>query len=135
MHRPWRLLSGQGGRSGALALLVCLVLWGPALAQRTTMVRAPAAALPQGAAVLQLPLPLPAGTLPPPPSGLKLAIDMNWVEGPGYHPVRVTVSPTVTVPFDRLLQVRLRLPRQWADRYALTVSRDILIPGGTRAGA
>lgn len=63
-------------------------------------------------------------------SGLTMTIDTRWLDGPGYRPVRIVVTPTAPVPADRTLTVQVVL-RNYRDRAAMRVSKDIEIPAGS----
>jgi hypothetical protein len=64
--------------------------------------------------------------------GLNVSVDTRWVDGAGYRPVRVTVTPTAPTTTDKLVTVEFLLrTRYWPDdRYDLRVARDIELPAG-----
>ncbi|MDX1948042.1 MAG: hypothetical protein SFU86_21765 [Pirellulaceae bacterium] len=71
--------------------------------------------------------------VPKPKSGLKIVLDGHGVDGNGYRPIRVTVSPLNGKPwaFDR--QIRLVIvPRCYYNQHSPRVSQTIDLPeGGT----
>jgi hypothetical protein len=65
--------------------------------------------------------------------GLGVTIDTRWLDGPGYRPVTITVTPAAPTTVDRTLTVQMDL----TDRYRtidapprLRVMRDIELPAG-----
>jgi len=62
--------------------------------------------------------------------GLHLVVDTQWVDGYGYRPVWIDITPTVPVMADRSLHIELKVKSNWPQR-ELTVSQDIDIPTST----
>ncbi len=65
-------------------------------------------------------------------SGLKLQIDTRWVDGTGYRPVRLRVSPIPPgpAPADRSIHITLR-PRSWRmGTIRTSVSETVWLPQG-----
>ncbi|HUY31986.1 MAG TPA: hypothetical protein VMV69_04335 [Pirellulales bacterium] len=65
-------------------------------------------------------------------SGLNLVVDTQWVDGYGYRPVWIDITPTLLVNADRTLHVEFKVVSMWPQR-ELTVSQDIDIPAATTA--
>jgi hypothetical protein len=61
-------------------------------------------------------------------TGLVLTLDTTWVEGNGYRPVRITVTPTTPTTADRSLRVSFR-PGGYRNA-SVAVTRDIELPAG-----
>jgi hypothetical protein len=66
-------------------------------------------------------------------AGIDLTVDTRWVEGGGYWPVRVTISPTAPTTVDRPFTVEFLVRRlRWSGGgYDLRVARDIELPAGS----
>jgi len=81
-----------------------------------------------GGAVVTLPLPKSKT-----PTRLRLDIDTRWVDGTGYRPVRVRVSPLLPgpSPADRKLQVTLS-PRGWYAAASGSCTATVELPQGQR---
>jgi len=62
--------------------------------------------------------------------GLNLVVDTQWVDGFGYRPVWIDITPMVPITADRSLHVELKVKSQWPQR-ELTVSQEIDIPAST----
>jgi len=63
--------------------------------------------------------------------GLRMSVDTRWLDGPGYRPVRIVVTPTVPPIADRTLTVEyLSHQYHWRQIESL-VRQDIDIPAGT----
>ena len=65
-------------------------------------------------------------------TGLSLNVNTEWVDGNGYRPVTISISPLggVAAPADRVLDVTLR-PRGWRWRAAMpSVSTTIMLEQG-----
>lgn len=86
----------------------------------------PATALAQSGTIVQLPM-----TGKAPKHGITVSIDTTWVEGLGYRPVRVTVTPVATTKADRSFTVQFSALHFWGPRDNITVTQDIEMPAGT----
>jgi len=66
-------------------------------------------------------------------AGTNLTVDTRWVDGAGYRPVRVTLTPTAPTTVDKTFTVEFLLRRRpWPDdRHDLRVARDIELPAGS----
>lgn len=66
-------------------------------------------------------------------SGINVTIDTRWVDGAGYRPVRITVTPLTPTTTDRMFTVEFLLfRRHWNDdQYDLRVARDVELPAGS----
>jgi len=64
-------------------------------------------------------------------AGLKMSVDTRWVDGAGYRPVRVTITPQRPVVADRTLTVEVLVSRFYRPAEDLTVVQDIEIPAGS----
>jgi hypothetical protein len=66
-------------------------------------------------------------------AGLNMSVDTRWLDGPGYRPVRIDVTPTAAVIADRTLSVEILVYRSWRDQagYDLRVAGRIEIPAGS----
>jgi hypothetical protein len=62
------------------------------------------------------------------PTGLVLTLDTTWVEGNGYRPVRITVTPTAPTTADRSLRVSFR-PGNYRTA-TVAVTGEIELPAG-----
>lgn len=66
-------------------------------------------------------------------SGLQIEIDTRWADGPGYRPVRVTLTtlPPAPAPADRTIRVEIH-PNQWSSGYGSTQTSEFVeIPQGS----
>ena len=59
------------------------------------------------------------------PTGLVLTLDTTWIDGRGYRPVRITVTPTTPTTADRSLRISFRPGNQ-----SVAVTGDIYLPAG-----
>jgi len=108
-----RIARSNRTAAGSLAALAArLAVW--VLVARAAV---PAAAQPQA-------LPL---------AGLKMDVDTRWVPGPGYRPVRVTVTPVAPPIADRSLVFEFMGGSRWRHQsgYELLVAERIEIPAGS----
>ena len=65
--------------------------------------------------------------------GLRLTVDTKWPDGPGYRPVRVTVTPTAAVTANRTLVFELTTKSTgWRSDEEMVVTQEIEIPAGSR---
>jgi hypothetical protein len=68
--------------------------------------------------------------------GLTIRIDVNWLPGPGYRPMKITCAPSPRTTADRTLRLELRIA---AGRYyhnrenAIYVSQEVEIPAGSQS--
>ncbi|MEX2142580.1 MAG: hypothetical protein WD894_25225 [Pirellulales bacterium] len=106
------VLGGAGSASSATGFRVMLPGW----PQKQATPFAPAVAPAQIAA----PTTPAAGNT----TGLVLTLDTTWLDGNGYRPVRVTVTPTAPTQADRSLRVSFRPDN------SIAVTRDIELPAG-----
>ncbi len=67
----------------------------------------------------------------PAKSGLNSSIDLRWVEGLGYRPVVVTITPVAPTTIDRTLRLELRSFRRYQPRDAVVASKMLEIPAGS----
>ena len=67
-------------------------------------------------------------------AGTDITVDTRWVDGAGYRPVRVTVTPSVPTATDKTFTVEFLLRRRQRpeESYDLRVARDIELPAGSR---
>ncbi len=66
----------------------------------------------------------------PSPRGLRITVDTRWVEGPGYRPVRVTVTAVGASASERAVTIRLHA-EHWNQRWGTTtVEQQIVLPAG-----
>ena len=68
-------------------------------------------------------------------AGTHVSVDTRWVDGAGYRPVKVTLTPTTTTATDKTFTVEFLLRRRhwFEDQYDLRVARDIELPAGSAA--
>lgn len=69
-------------------------------------------------------------------SGLQIQVDTRWIDGNGYRPVRVRISPIPPgpAPADRSIEVKLR-PRSWqTGGKGTAVTRTVELSQGARFG-
>ncbi len=68
-------------------------------------------------------------------AGTHVSVDTRWVDGAGYRPVKVTLTPTTTTLTDKTFTIEFLLRRRhWPeDQYDLRVARDIELPAGSAA--
>ncbi|MBN2473306.1 MAG: hypothetical protein JXB62_01760 [Pirellulales bacterium] len=64
-------------------------------------------------------------------NGLRIDFDTRWVDGFGYRPVPITVTPIVASPADRTLTVEFLIRRLWDSDYDLRFAEEIEIPAGS----
>jgi hypothetical protein len=66
-------------------------------------------------------------------AGLRVKVDTRWLDGGGYRPVKITVTPAPATPVDRTLVVECLVSRWYGRRSTcdLRVMRTIEIPAGT----
>ncbi|MCC6126785.1 MAG: hypothetical protein IT426_17620 [Pirellulales bacterium] len=68
-------------------------------------------------------------------AGLTITVDSTWLDGPGYRPVRITVTPAANVAADRDLLIRITTDRIYFSNDPLIVTEQYLsVPSGTPAG-
>ena len=97
----------------ALIVLAAAILQGPwALGGTSTSISLPSAA---------------KGTV----NGLRLTLTCDWVESPGYHPVRINVSCASPTTADRALYVELSTVEWMNDRKIITAAAEVDIPAGS----
>ena len=67
--------------------------------------------------------------------GLNVTVDSRWLDGSGYRPIRIKITPIAAVIADRELLVSLTIHQLWnpSDRNIL-IEQYITIPVGTQAG-
>ncbi len=70
-------------------------------------------------------------TIKPLTSGLRLTLTCDWVESPGYHPVRIDVACTTAAAADRTLHVEVSTVAWMNDRKIVTAAADVEIPAGS----
>jgi hypothetical protein len=74
-------------------------------------------------------------SLPPatkgPVNGLRLTLNCDWVESPGYHPVRIDVIRVSAATADRTLYVELSTVEWMNDRKIITAAAEVEIPAGS----
>lgn len=104
--RTKRREAARFGLSTLWALATAMLLAGPASAQRTGAVHQTAG------------------------YGLKMLVDMRWVDSAGYRPVSIEIIPSAPPPGDRTLTVELRCQYPYGERRELVVGQDIEIPAG-----
>jgi hypothetical protein len=64
--------------------------------------------------------------------GLRLTVDTLWPDGPGYRPVRITLTPTAPVIANRTLVFEFTTTStQWRVDDQTTVTQEIELPAGT----
>jgi hypothetical protein len=61
--------------------------------------------------------------------GLNLVVDTQWVEGNGYRPIWVDITPTTPTTADRTLHLEFKFTSHWPQR-EMIFSQDIDIPAG-----
>jgi len=61
-------------------------------------------------------------------AGLGVKVDTRWLDGCGYRPVKITVTPAVPTTVDRPLPVQMDLEPNYPPR--LRVTREIELPAG-----
>ena len=64
-------------------------------------------------------------------AGLGMSVDTRWVDGPGYRPIGITITPKVPVVADRTLTVEVLVRRFYRSREDLRVVQEIEIPAGS----
>jgi len=64
-------------------------------------------------------------------AGLNIRVDLNWLDGGGYRPLRYSVTPLTTLKFDRRLVFQATLHHVWGGEEHVQVTQDVLIPAGT----
>lgn len=64
--------------------------------------------------------------------GLDLTVDTRWVDGSGYRPVRIAVSPLATTVADRELRIQISVENSsYGSTERTTVEQYVEIPAGT----
>ncbi len=64
--------------------------------------------------------------------GLRMTVDAGWVDGGGYRPVRITLTPTVPPAADRTISLELTAKQLWgSNRDIARVVEEVEIPAGS----